>query len=298
MEVVVSGSSGLIGSALVSALEAGGHTVRRLVRSGASGRDVAWDPARGTCDAPSLEGADAVVHLAGEGIGDRRWSEDQKRRIRESRVDGTRLLAESLAGLGSRPSVLVSGSAIGIYGDRGDETLTEDSPLGGGFLAGVCKEWEAATAPAREAGIRVVNIRSGIVLSAAGGALGRQLPFFKLGVGGRLGSGRQYTSWISVDDEVGAIVHALETDALDGPVNLTAPDPVRNAEFTKALGRVLRRPAVVPVPWLGLAVVLGRELADELLGSQSVLPSRLAASGYRFAHPELDGALRHVLGKS
>ena len=205
---------------------------------------------------------------------------------------------DSLAGLGSRPSVMVSGSAVGIYGDRGEETLTEDSSLGDGFLADVCKEWEAATGPARQAGIRVVNIRSGIVLSPAGGALGRQLPFFKLGVGGRLGSGRQYTSWISIDDEVGGIVHALETDALDGPVNLTAPEPVRNADFTRALGRALGRPAVVPVPKMALAVVLGSELADELLGGQRVLPSRLAASGYRFAHPELDGALRHVLGKA
>ena len=297
MRVLVSGSRGLIGSALVSSLRAGGHDVRRLVRGEATGDDVAWDPGGGTIDRAALEGTEGVVHLAGEGIGAKRWTRAQKREIRDSRVEGTRLLAEALAGLEPRPEVLVSGSAVGVYGDRGDEVLTEDSTLGDSFLAGVCKEWEAATAPVAEAGIRVVNIRSGIVLSPAGGALKKQLPLFKLGLGGNLGSGWQYMSWISIDDEVGAIGHALATPSLRGPVNLTAPEPVRNAQFTSTLGRVLARPSVLPVPRLALAVVLGRELAAEMLGSQRVLPIRLEASGYAFHHPELEPALRHVLGR-
>jgi uncharacterized protein (TIGR01777 family) len=293
--VLVSGSRGLIGSALVPALEADGHTVRRLVWGRASGGEVAWDPAAGAIDRTGLQGVEAVVHLAGEPIGDRRWSAAQKERVRSSRVDGTRLLSTALAELDRPPAVMVSGSAVGIYGDRGDETLTEDSTLGSGFLAEVCRQWEEATAPVEQAGVRVVNIRSGVVLSPRGGALRRQLPFFKLGIGGRLSSGRQYTSWISIDDHVGAVRHALTTDSLKGPVNLTAPQPVRNAEFTRALARALHRPAVVPVPRFALAVVLGRELAAEMLGSQRVLPQRLEASGYRFRHGQVDEALRHVL---
>ena len=295
MLVLVSGSTGLIGSALVPALEADGHTVRRLVRGRASGDDVTWDPASGAIDRTGLEGVEAVVHLAGEPIGDRRWSAAQKERVRSSRVDGTRLLSSALAELDRPPAVMVSGSAVGIYGDRGDETLTEDSTLGSGFLADVCRQWEEATAPAGKAGIRVVNVRSGVVLSPRGGALRRQLPFFKLGIGGRLSSGRQFTSWISIDDHVGAVRHALTTDSLNGPVNLTAPQPVRNAEFTRALASAVHRPAVLPVPRLALAVVLGRDLAAEMLGSQRVLPQRLEASGYRFRYGHVEEALRHVL---
>lgn len=298
MDVVVSGSHGLIGSALVPALEGEGHAVRRLVRGAATGRDVAWDPASGWVDRAALHGARAVVHLAGAGIGDRRWTPKQKRRIRDSRVAGTRALAEAVARLDPAPAVMVSGSAIGFYGDRGDEVLTEDSEGGRGFLADVCREWEEATRPAQEAGVRVVNVRTGVVLSGRGGALGRQLPLFRLGLGGRLGTGRQYTSWISLDDEVGGILHALDTPALAGPVNLTAPAPVTNAELTAALGRVLARPAVVPVPRLAMALVLGRELVDEVaLASQRVLPARLDATAYDFRHRDVEGALRAVLGR-
>ncbi len=299
MNVVVSGSRGLIGSALVPSLEAAGHRVRRLVRSEATGDDVAWDPRRGSIDRGALAGTEAVVHLAGEAIGAKRWTKAQKREIRDSRIRGTRLLAETLAGLDRRPAVLVSGSGVNVYGStRGEEALTEDSALGEGFLAEVCRDWEGATAPAEEAGIRVVTVRSGIVLSASGGALAKQLPLFKLGLGGNLGSGWQYVSWISIDDEVGAIEHALTTASLHGPLNLTAPNPVRNAQFTKTLGRVLGRPTFLAAPRFALALVLGRELATELLlGSLRVLPARLEASGYAFRHPDLEGALRHALGR-
>lgn len=295
MNVLVSGSGGLIGTALVRSLESDGDRVLRLVRGQPSGHDVAWDPTAGTIDRAALEGVEAAVHLAGAPIGAKRWTRAQKREIRDSRVRGTRLLAEALAGLAVPPAVLVSASGVGIYGNRGDEVLTEDSALGDSFLAEVCKEWEAATLPAREAGIRVVTVRSGVVLSPAGGALQKQLPLFRMGLGGNLGNGWQYTSWISIDDEVAAIRHALTTPGLEGPVNLTAPEPVRNAQFTKTLGRVLGRPTFLAVPRVALAVVLGRELAVEFLGGQRVLPARLEASGYRFRHPQLEGALRHVL---
>ncbi|MDQ3679623.1 MAG: TIGR01777 family oxidoreductase [Actinomycetota bacterium] len=295
MNILVSGSRGLVGSALVPALEAGGHTVRRLVRGPAGNHDVSWDPDSGTIDSPGLRGTEAVVHLAGESIGGRRWSEDQKARIRDSRVRGTTLLAESLADLATPPQVLVSGSAIGYYGDRGDEKLTEDSSPGADFLANVCRRWEAATDPAEQVGVRVVHVRTGIVLAAGGGSLQRQFQLFRLGLGGRLGSGRQYVSWISLDDEVGAICHLLETATARGAHNLTSPEPVTNAELTKTLGRVLRRPAVLPVPAIALDIALGKGLARTLaLASQRVLPDRLVASGYKFRHPDLEGALRDL----
>ncbi len=298
MRVLVTGSRGFAGTALVSALEADGHRVQRLVRGSATaGDDVRWDPMGGSIDSGALEGFDAVVHLAGEGIAERRWTEAQKRRVRESRVRGTTLLAQCLAGLRSPPAVLVSASAIGYYGDRGDEELTEESSPGDDFLARVCREWEAATAPAEQAGVRVAHFRSGIVQSPAGGSLKKQLPLFKAGLGGRLGSGRQYVSWISLDDEVGAIRHLLLDDGPSGPYNLTSPNPVTNAVFTATLAGLLRRPAVLPVPGLALELVLGRELAAALpLASQRVLPSRLAAAGYGFRHPHLEGALRDLLG--
>jgi uncharacterized protein (TIGR01777 family) len=298
MKLVVTGSHGLIGSALVPALEDAGHTVVPLVRGSAKTGEVRWDPAAGFLDTNLLEGVEGAVNLAGEGLADKRWSDEQKRRILESRVKTTDLLARSLAELDPKPTVLVSGSAIGYYGDRGDEELTEESSGGTGFLADLVRQWEAATAPAEQAGIRVVHTRTGIVLSAQGGALKKQLPLFRFGAGGRLGSGRQYQSWVSIDDEVGGIVHALRTDAISGPLNLTAPEPVTNREFTATLGRVMSRPTIAAVPRFALAVALGGELVDEvLLASQRVRPARLQATGYQFKHPSLEGALRAVLGR-
>ena len=296
MDVLITGSSGLIGSALRPALQAAGHRPLRLVRGATTDPDaIGWDPKAGSIDAPSLEGLDAVVNLAGAGIGDHRWTDAYKREILESRTMTTDLLARTLAGLDRKPSVLLSGSAVGYYGDRGDEELTEQSAPGRDFLAGVCVAWEAAAEPAREAGIRVAHLRTGIVLSPDGGALKKQLPLFKLFLGGRFGGGTQWQSWISIQDEIGAILHLLEHDVA-GPVNLTAPHPVTNGDFAKALGRVLGRPSVVPVPSFGPKLVLGAELADSLLfSSQRVRSEALAASGYTFAQPELEGALRDLL---
>jgi len=301
MEIAVTGSNGLIGTALIAALEADGHGVRRLVRGGASGPGrVAWDPAAGTIDAAGLEGIDAVVHLAGEGIGEKKWSPEQKRRILDSRTSGTDLIARTIAGLTTKPAVLVSASAVGWYGgQRGDEVLTEASaaPEPADFLAGVCAAWEAATAPAEAAGIRTVHLRTGIVLTPSGGALGRMITPFKLGLGGRSASGKQWMSWISIDDEVGAIRHALTTDGLVGPVNATAPTPVTNADFTKTLGSVLHRPTLLPTPLAPLRVVYGGELVRALLvDGQRVLPTALESSGYEFAHRDLATALRAVTG--
>jgi uncharacterized protein (TIGR01777 family) len=295
MIVLVTGSHGLIGSALVQALQLGGHSVRRAVRGPATGHDVSWDIPSRFVDTAALQGVNAVVHLAGEGIGERRWSQAQKDRILHSRVDGTTLLAETLADMDPRPSVLVSGSAVGYYGDRGDEVLTESSTPGDDFLAGLCRRWEAATAPAQQAGIRVVHLRTGIVLSGRGGALKKQLPLFRLGLGGRLGSGSQWTSWVSLHDAVGAVLHALRSNDLSGPINVTAPNPVTNAEFTAELGRAVRRPARVPIPLAALGVVLGRELAGSITASQRVLPQRLQDHGYAFRHRELPAALQAAL---
>lgn len=301
MEIAVTGSNGLIGSALITALEADGHAVRRLVRGGTSGPGrVAWDPMAGTIDAAGLEGVDAVVHMAGEGIGEKKWSPEQKQRILESRTKGTDLIARTIAGLATKPAVLVSASAVGWYGgQRGDEVLTEASaaPEPADFLAGVCAAWEAATAPAEAAGIRTVHLRTGIVLTPSGGALGRMITPFKLGLGGRIASGKQWMSWISIDDEVGAIRHAIVTDGLAGPVNATAPEPATNAEFTKTLGSVLHRPTLLPTPLAPLRAVYGRELVQALLvDGQRVLPTALEASGYAFAHRDLATALRAVTG--
>lgn len=300
MRVVVTGSHGLIGSALVDALQTRGDAVTRLVRSPSPGpSEVRWDPEGGSIDAAGLAGHDAVVHLAGESLGEKRWTDEQKRRIVESRRKGTTLLSEALAGLahGDRPSVLVSGSAIGYYGNRGDEELSETSPAGDGFLADVVKVWEAATDAAAEAGIRVARIRTGIVLAAKGGALGRQLLPFKLGLGGPVGGGRQWWSWISLEDEVGAILHCIDTASVSGPVNLVAPAPVRQREFASTLGHVLHRPAVLPTPLFPLKAIYGAELVEQvLLWGQRVTPAVLAGSGYRFRHPDLDNALHAVLG--
>jgi uncharacterized protein (TIGR01777 family) len=297
LTIAVTGASGLIGSALVERLMADGHTVRRLVRREARPGEVHWNPADGTIDAAALEGVDAVVHLAGAGIGDHRWTDDYKAEIRTSRTKGTELVAKTLAGLDRRPAVLLSGSAIGFYGASETQTFDETSPAGSGFLADVCREWEAATAPAEEAGIRVAHLRTGIVLSPRGGALAKQLPLYRFGLGGKMGSGRQWQSWISLDDEVGAIVHLL-TAEVHGPVNLTAPNPVTQREFSQTLARVLKRPAFLPVPSFGPRLLLGRELAENLLFTgQRVEPTVLPASGYRFQHPELEGALRALLGR-
>ncbi len=298
MDVAITGATGLVGTALAATLQASGHRVIRLVRREPGPDDIRWDPAQGVIDGPErLDGVGAAVHLAGAGIGDKRWTESYKRVLLESRTTSTTLLAETLARLERRPAVLVSASAVGFYGAAGDEHIDEAHPPGDDFLAGICQAWEAATAPAEDAGIRVARIRSGVVLSRKGGALKKMLPLFKVGLGGRFGSGEQWMSWIAIDDEIGAIRHLLDSD-VRGPVNLTAPEPVRNGDFAKALGRVLGRPAIVPVPRFGPRLVLGRELADHLLFTgQRVQPEVLTASGYEFRYPALEPALRHVLGK-
>jgi hypothetical protein len=299
LNVLISGSSGLVGGALLPFLTTGGHSVRRLMRGSkaTAAGDIAWDPAKGQVDAAALEGLDAVVHLAGENIAGGRWTRDRKERIRDSRVKGTRLLSEALAGLQRPPKVLIVASAIGFYGDRGDETLTENSASGSGFLAEVCREWEAAAEPARRAGIRTVHARFGVILSPKGGALPKTLVPFRLGLGGRIGSGRQYVSWVALDDVVGAIQHALMCQDLSGPVNVVAPHAVTNREYTKALVAVLHRPAIFPLPAFVARLMLG-EMADALLlASQLVEPQRLLQTGYRFDFPELTPALRHLLGR-
>jgi uncharacterized protein (TIGR01777 family) len=296
--IAVTGASGLVGGQLAAFLGTGGHDVRRVLRRTAGAPDeIGWDPAAGRIDINALEGMDAVVHLAGESIAAGRWTAESKRRILTSRTEGTRLLCKTLAGLERKPRVLVSASAIGFYGDRGDALLDETSAAGDGFLADVCRQWEAATAPAREAGIRVVNLRIGVVLTPLGGALAQMLTPFRFGVGGPLGSGSQFMSWISLDDLLGAILHCIATPSLEGPVNATAPSPVTNAELTRVLGAVLHRPAFLPVPAAALRVLLG-EMSDALLlASTRVAPRRLLDSGFAARDPDLDGALRDMLGR-
>ena len=298
MRIAITGSSGLIGSALIPRLTADGHQVVRVVRSAPTGDEIGWSPKEHTLDPAAFDGIDAVVHLAGAGIGDRRWTDDYKRELLESRTHGTSLVAEAIASASDGPKVLLSGSAIGIYGARGDEELTEGSELGDGFLADICKQWEAATDVAEAAGARVAHLRTGIVLSADGGALKKQLPIFKLGLGGKMGSGDQWLSWISIDDEVEAIVHLLTAD-IEGPVNLTAPQPVTNATFTKALGAALSRPTFVPIPKFGPRAILGREAAENLLFTgQRVLPAVLeGADGFEFQHGDLAIALSALLDR-
>jgi hypothetical protein len=299
LRLAVTGASGLLGRTLVPFLTTGGHRVVTVSRHARGPDQIGWDPDRGTLDPVALDGIDAAVHLAGEPIGVR-WTAARKRRILTSRVRGTRLLAETLARLPRPPRVLVSASAVGIYGNRGDTILTEDTPPEDAppdFLVEVGREWEAATEAARAAGIRVVHMRFGIVLSPAGGALGRMLTPFRLGVGGPLGSGRQWVSWIAIDDAVGAVHHALMTESLAGPVNATAPEPVTGRVLARTLGRVLGRPALLPAPAAALRLAFG-EMADAaLLGSQRVQPTRLLASGYLFRFPSLEPALRFVLGR-
>ena len=301
MRILVSGSSGLVGTALVQALVQRGHTVSRLVRSGSAARSAAaglpvrWDPVSGDFDAAAAEGADAVVHLAGASLAEGRWNDARKRVLRSSRVDATRHLVSALAKLSRPPQIFVSASAVGYYGDRGDEELTEESPPGSDFLAELARNWEAEAARAAEFGARVVMLRFGVILSTQGGALPRMLPPFRLGLGGRLGSGKQWMPWLTLGEVVGCIRYVLGKAETRGAINALAPNPVRNAEFTSILGKVLRRPTVFPVPALALRVLFG-ELADVvLLAGQRVLPRKLQALGYSFQQPELEAALSALL---
>jgi uncharacterized protein (TIGR01777 family) len=295
MKIGITGASGLIGSALARHVSGRGHEVVPFVRRRANQGEIFWDPEGGVLDPAHMRGLDAVVNLAGAGIGDHRWSEEYKRRIHDSRVGGTTAIANAMAA-GDGPQVLLNASAVGYYGN-GEQPVDETAPAGDDFLAGVVEAWETATAPAEQAGVRVVRMRSGVVLSADGGALKPMLPIFKLGLGGRFGSGRQWMSWISLDDEVRAIEHLLSSD-VHGAVNLTAPNPSRNADFAKTLASVLGRPSIVPVPEFAPKLLLGAERAEALLfGGQRVLPNVLIADGYVFRHAELEPALRAVLGR-
>lgn len=296
MRIAVTGSNGLIGSALVDSLRRDGHRVVRLVRHAPENADeVSWDPRRQTVDTAGLEGCEALVHLAGAGVGDRRWTAAYKKELRDSRVLGTAAIAEALAGMDAPPGTFLVGTAIGYYGDTGERAVDESAPPGTGFLPEMCTAWEAAAAPAQEAGIRTVFARTGLVVSRHGGAWGRLFPVFRAGVGGRLGSGRQYWSHIALHDHIAALHHLLlDAPGLDGPVNLTAPEPVTNREVTAAMARVLHRPALFPVPAPLLRLAIG-EFADDVVGSQRVLPERLSGSGFRFAFPGVEDAIRAAL---
>jgi uncharacterized protein (TIGR01777 family) len=298
MQVAITGASGLIGTALAASLQGDGHEVFPVSRSPKGPEGIRWDPSAGTIDAARLDGVDAVVHLAGEPIASKPWTDAQRRRIAESRRAGTDLIARTIAGLERPPATLLSGSAIGAYGDRGDEVLTESSSRGQDFLAGVCRDWEEATAPAEAAGVRVAHLRTGIVLARKGGALGAQLPIFELGLGGKAGDGRQWMPWIAIDDEVGAIRFLLDHAQVSGPVNLVAPSPVTNAEFTHSLGQALHRPTVMRVPRAVRHLPLGvGDLAGSLLFSSArVVPEVLSDAGFSHRHTDLDEALRSVLG--
>ncbi|MEH6378756.1 TIGR01777 family oxidoreductase [Streptomyces sp. KLMMK] len=295
MRIAITGSTGLIGTALVRSLRADGHEVVRLVRREARARgEVSWDPLRQTVDTSGLAGCTGVVHLAGAGVGDHRWTASYKKEIRDSRVLGTAAIAEALASLDTPPRVLVSGSAIGIYGDTGDRLADESTPPGHGFLAGVCQEWEDAAGAAAEAGVRTVFARTGLVVAREGGAWAKLFPLFRAGLGGRLGNGRQYWSFIALQDHVAALRHLLEADDVAGPVNLTAPHPVTNRQVTEVMGRVLHRPALFPAPAPLLRLALG-EMATDVLGSQRVVPRRLLDSGFSFTFPDVESAVRAAL---
>ncbi|MFI1399008.1 TIGR01777 family oxidoreductase [Streptomyces sp. NPDC020681] len=295
MRIAVTGSTGLIGTALVRSLRSDGHEVVRLVRRPArAGDEVEWDPHRQYVDVAGLAGCEGVVHLAAAGVGERRWNDAYRKEIRDSRVLGTAAIAEAVAALEVPPRVLVSGSAVGYYGDTGDRTVDESAPPGSGFLPNLCVEWEEAAAPAQEAGVRTAFARTGLVVARKGGAWGRMFPIFKAGIGGRLGNGRQYWSFISLHDEVAALRHILDTESLSGPVNCTAPDPVTNREVTAAMARALHRPAVFAVPEVALRIVLG-ELSKDVLSSQRAVPRKLLESGFSFAFPGVDEAIGAAL---
>lgn len=299
MKILISGSSGLIGTALLDSFKERGHKITRLVRDESQMAEdtVLWDPEHRELKPEEFEGFDAVIHLAGENISSGRWTDKKKQKIRDSRVINTHMLAELLARLKKPPSLFISASAIGYYGDRGDEIMTESSSSGEGFLADVCQKWEEASNAARSAGIRVVNLRTGIVLSTKGGALSKMLVPFRLGLGGVVGSGKQYMSWISIDDHIGIILHIINTESLSGPVNAVSPNPVTNQRFTKTLGRVLKRPTLFPLPAFLARLILG-EMADALLlSSTRVVPVALQESGYSFLYPQLEPALKHLLGR-
>lgn len=298
MIIAVTGSTGLVGRALVPALEADGHLVRPIVRRAprTEKNEIGWDPAAGKIDAAELATVDAVVHLAGENIAAQRWTPAFKQRFLDSRVGGTNLLGQTLAGLATKPATLISASAIGYYGSRGDDPVDESAPSGKGFLADVCKQWEAATKPARDAGIRVVNVRIGFVLAREGGGLAKMLTPFSLGLGGVIASGRQYMSWIAIDDMIRVIQFTLSTTALAGPVNATAPGAVTNREFTKTLGRELGRPTLFPMPAFAARLAFGEMAEDLLIGGVRVVPDALTAARFNFTYPDLESALRHILG--
>jgi len=296
MKVLIAGASGLIGSALTPTLQANGAEVTRLVRSTPKPGEIEWHPNQDAMDPARLEGSDAVINLAGENVAGGRWTEDQKRKIHDSRVNGTHLLSEAMAKLAQRPRVFLCASATGFYGDRDDEVLDEHSDSGGGFLAGVCREWEQATEPAANAGVRVVNLRFGVILSREGGMLAKLLTPFKMGMGGRVGSGKQFISWVAIDDAISAINLALNDETFRGPLNVVAPNPVTNEVFTKTLGHVLSRPTALAMPAFAARLAFG-EMADEmLLASQYVVPKRLTDAGFQHKYPELEGALRKYVG--
>jgi len=298
--VVISGATGLIGSRLVRGLREGGYRVDRLMRSSPQPgtTDLHWNPAAGKIDAPALEGAEAVVHLAGENIGQSRWTPERKDRIWKSRVESTELLSRALASLKQKPKVLVSASAIGFYGDRGEEVVTEDSAPGRGFLAEVCRAWEAATAPARAAGIRVIAARFGMVLAGEGGALAAMLPAFRLGLGGPMGSGKQFLSWVALSDLVRIIHFLIETENLSGPIAAAAPNPVTNAEFAQTLAQVLHRPALFRLPASIIRLLFGEMGQALFLEGARIAPAKLLAAGFQFLYPDLEKALRHELRKN
>ena len=295
--VFITGASGLVGSALVSALRADGAEVTRAVRSSPGAGEIEWHPNHDEIDPATLNGFDAIINLAGEGIAEGRWTDEKKRKIRDSRVNGTHLLSEAMAKLARKPRAFLCASATGFYGDRGDELLDEESESGGGFLAGVCREWEKASEPAAKAGVRVVNLRFGPILAREGGMMAKLLTPFKMGVGGKVGSGKQYISWVAIDDVVGAIKLALSNDTLRGPLNVVSPNPVTNEEFTATLGHVLSRPTVMSMPAFAARLAFG-EMADEmLLVSQRVAPKKLTEAKYQFRLPQLKGTFRKYLSQ-
>lgn len=295
MKVAIAGASGLVGSALIPVLKSMGAQITRMVRSKPKSDELEWHPNEAEMSPGSLDGFDTIINLAGENIAGGRWTDDQKRKIRESRINGTRLLSEAIAKLSPKPRVFICASATGIYGDRDDEVLDEQSESGGGFLAGVCREWEKATEPASKAGVRVVNLRLGPIIAREGGMLAKLLTPFKMGMGGKVGSGRQYISWIAIDDVIQAIKLAIEDASIHGALNIVSPNPVTNEEFTKTLGHVLNRPTALAMPAFAARLAFG-EMADEmLLASQKVLPKKLINAGFMFKYPELEPALKHLL---